>query len=73
MSVLTIPGAMKSKVKHIVDSRTMVRERTFADLDPKELLDFLRACHATGTVLIDLNQGGIGSLRFREEMTVTPP
>jgi hypothetical protein len=32
----------------------------------------LREKRATGTLFIDLNQGGIGTIRFREETHICP-
>jgi len=46
----------------------MVRERRFApDADLAKIDAEIARTHATGTLLIDYSNGGIGSIRFREE------
>ena len=45
----------------------MVRERTFSPDDFQRLMQMLLEERATGTVLLDLNQGGVRNVRFREE------
>lgn len=48
------------------ESHRLVRERRFS---PSEvhIPDILRELHATGTLCIDISQGGVGSVRFVEE------
>lgn len=49
----------------------IVRERRFsAKHSAQDILDSLRFYKSTGTVMIDLHEGGIGSIRFREEALV---
>jgi hypothetical protein len=48
-----------------------VRERAFpSSSDLNYVLRLLRSSHSTGTLMIDVNQGGVGSIRFREETKV---
>jgi len=60
------------------DSQVLVRERNFT-LHP-EIIHLVRELRRkllldksyTGTLFIDLNQGGVGSIRFREEARIFP-
>jgi hypothetical protein len=52
------------------ESHKMVRERSFPVTDITDITDMLKAEKATGQLLIDMNQGGIGSIRFREEQKI---
>jgi hypothetical protein len=57
---------------HRTDTHRLVRERTFPPSTPlHELLMYIRKIKGTGTLMIDLNQGGIGSIRFCEEQHLT--
>jgi len=49
------------------EGTTVVRERTFSPDDFQRLMQMLLEERATGTVLLDLNQGGVRNVRFREE------
>lgn len=53
---------------HVSESQRIVRTRQFpTDTDLLLILSDLRRNQSTGTLMIDLSQGGIGSVRFREE------
>lgn len=61
----------------VSESHHLVRERKFPlSQDISSALQSLsralglRESSATGTLLVDINQGGIGSIRFREEKKV---
>ena len=63
----------ESSTPHIRDSQVLVRERGFPPtMDIASLLHFLRDQRSTGKLMIDMNQGGIGTIRFREEAHVVP-
>jgi hypothetical protein len=56
---------------HISESHRLVRERSFTPKSSIEtIIEILKESHATGQLMIDMNQGGIGSIRFREEQKV---
>jgi len=56
---------------HVSESHHLVRERAFpSSSDLNYVLRLLRSSHSTGTLMIDVNQGGVGSIRFREETKV---
>jgi hypothetical protein len=53
------------------ESHRLVRERAFpASQSVEDLLAQLRESGFTGTLQIDLNQGGIGTIRLREEKRI---
>jgi hypothetical protein len=53
---------------HVAESHTVTRMRTFdSGMDVGYLLGLLRNQLATGTLHIDLNQGGISNIRFEEK------
>lgn len=57
---------------HKSDQQRLVRERSFPTSVPlMELLHYIRRTKGTGTLMIDINQGGIGSIRFCEETKIT--
>jgi len=59
---------------HVRDSHILVRERRFPpSQDIAALMKFLRDMHSTGTLMINISQGGICTLRYREEINVTEP
>ena len=50
------------------DKSRIVRERRYPPTIPlMEILAYIRQAKGTGTLMIDLNQGGIGGIRFCEE------
>jgi hypothetical protein len=52
---------------HLTEATSVVRERTYhRDSDIAYIIGLLRTQAATGTLRIDLSQGGIGSIRFEE-------
>ena len=49
----------------------LTREREFpSSADLSYVIKLLRDAHSTGTLMIDISQGGVGSIRFREESSV---
>ena len=55
------------------ESHSVVRERTFDNgMDIDYLLGLLRNQRVTGTLRIDLSQGGIGGIRLEERQKLTP-
>jgi len=59
----------------IRDSQVILRERSFPI--SQDVMIFVRAIQdrlgisrATGMLCIDLNQGGVGTVRFREEQEI---
>lgn len=62
------PSRERDKVS---DSHRLVRERTFPASTPiAVILADLRESRATGTLFVDVNVGGVGMIRFREEQRV---
>lgn len=49
------------------EHQRIVRERTFRVQDYERLLMMIQDERVTGTLMLDLNQGGIASIRLREE------
>jgi hypothetical protein len=50
------------------ESNRVIRERSFTQRgEITSILDHLRETKATGQLIVDLSQGGIGTVRFREE------
>jgi len=63
-----LPSPPPREMRHVSESQHMVRERRFApDADLAKIDAEISRTHATGTLLIDYSNGGIGSIRFREE------
>jgi hypothetical protein len=57
--------------KHLSEATAVVRERTYhRDTDLAYLLGLLRNQAATGTLRIDLSQGGVGTIRFEERQSI---
>jgi len=53
------------------DTYRLVRERVYSGShDLMQLVMSLRTERVTGTLSIDLNQGGVGRIRFREEQDI---
>lgn len=52
---------------HNAESHRIVRERVFPPSQLSSLLQVIRDAHLTGTVMLDVSQGTIASVRFREE------
>ena len=56
---------------HVSEATAVVRERTYhRDTDIAYLLGLLRNTAATGTLRIDLSQGGVGNIRFEERQAI---
>lgn len=54
------------------DSHILVRERRFPPTqDLVALMHFLRDARSTGMLMINLSQGSVCTLRYREEINVT--
>ena len=67
-TTFTPPPLSASEPSHVSESSRVVRERHFpADTNLRALLAMLRRMRATGTIQIDIADGGVGSVRFREE------
>jgi hypothetical protein len=57
---------------HVSEATAVVRERTYhRDSDISYILGLLRTTAATGTLRIDLSQGGVGAIRFEERQRIT--
>lgn len=70
---LALESAHASAHASASETHRLVRERVFPHpLDVPAILHLLRQQSATGTLTIDLNQGGVGSIRFREERRIHP-
>jgi hypothetical protein len=69
---LPSPPASRRPVTHATESHALVRDRTFPAAAPlDEIVSMLRDSDATGTLSVDFNEGGIGSIRFSERKRVT--
>lgn len=63
-----------SEFSHTIDSHILVRERRFPPTqDVTALMHFLRDAHSTGLLMINLSQGSVCTVRYREEINVTKP
>jgi hypothetical protein len=61
-----------SATQHVSESHHLTRERSFSpSSNLNEILRILRSDSATGTLSIDINQGGVGSIRFSERHKVS--
>jgi len=55
------------------ESQSVVRERTFDnEMDIAYLIGLLRNQRVTGTLRIDISQGGINSIRLEERQKLAP-
>ena len=62
---------LKDQDETLSDKSTVVRTVSFhPSVDLMQKLMYLRSKRVTGTLSVDLNQGGIGSIRFREESQI---
>ena len=69
-----LPAPPPRDVHHVSESHKLEHVRNFAaDIDVNQLLDALAKQRVTGTLMIDIAQGGRGSVRLREERRVTFP
>ena len=70
-SKLSSPPPREDAPTHISERHHLIRERSFpASADIAYVLKLLRSSHSTGMLMIDVNEGGVGSIRFREETKV---
>jgi hypothetical protein len=69
MSTIPRPPAIHA---HETESHRIVRERAFVPSTLPRLLVALHDERATGTLVVEWNQGGIRAVHFREERRVTP-
>ncbi len=64
---------LEASMTHIAERQRLVRERRFSPKQGAEkVIEVLQLARATGTILIDLRQGGIGSIRFEESVILDP-
>lgn len=56
-----------SSVPTTRESHTVARERVFAPAELASVMADLHASGATGTLMLDLNQGSLAGVRFLEE------
>lgn len=54
------------------DHRTVIRERHFNVRDYERVLLLIHESRATGTLMLDLKDGGIAGIRLREEQKIVP-
>lgn len=58
--------------QHVNEATSVIRERTYhRDTDIAYVIGLLRNQAATGTLHIDLSQGGVGSIRFEERQRIS--
>jgi hypothetical protein len=56
-----------------LESHQLVRERTFTGAyDLGNLITLLHSERATGQIIVNMTQGGVGSITFREQHKVFP-
>lgn len=72
MATIDRPRPTRTPTPAAAEQQHIVRERLFL-ITPEDVLELLSATRATGTLVIDLNQGGVGSIRFTERKKITPP
>lgn len=61
-------------LSHTRDSHILVRERRFpSSQDIAALMRFLHNNHSTGLLMINISQGSVSVVRYREEINVTEP
>jgi hypothetical protein len=55
------------------ESHQLVRERNFNTcMDTETILALLHLEHATGTLIVNMTQGSVGSVTFREQHRIYP-
>ncbi len=52
------------------DSYKLVHEQIYHGASLMAVIQHLRSARSTGTLFIDLSQGGIGKIRFREQQDI---
>jgi hypothetical protein len=55
----------------VTDNATIVKEQSYAPADFAAVMLHLHESRATGTLCLDLRQGGVGSIRFVEERRIS--
>ena len=65
MSVLQSTPPMDALLPH-TDER-IVRERVYPPTELERVLLLMHESRATGTLMLDISQGALNSIRFREE------
>ena len=71
-SKLPRPPAREGALDSTQDTHHILRERAFPSAtNINEILCNLRESRSTGTLSIDIAQGGIGSIRFSERRKLT--
>ena len=64
---LPAPPSRESTL-HIAESQSVVRERRFPpDIDISHVLAEIRRQKSVGTLMLDISDGVVGGVRFREE------
>jgi hypothetical protein len=67
-----LPAPPSRDVRHVSESHKLEHVRHYpADVDVNQLLESLAKQRVIGTLMIDLQQGGVGSVRLREERRLT--
>jgi hypothetical protein len=56
----------------VTDNATLVKEQSYAPVDFGPLMLHLHESRATGQVILDIRQGGVGGIRFVEERKLPP-
>lgn len=70
----TQPKPVNGSTESVHDSHILVRERRFpSSQDITALMHFLRNSRSTGMLMINLSQGSVCTVRYREEINVTEP
>jgi hypothetical protein len=68
---LPSPPIREGDAPHASESHHLIRERSFsASSSIDSLIRTLRSERVTGTLTIDFNQGGIGSVTFKEKKKI---
>jgi hypothetical protein len=64
---LTIPPRPSNGVTHASDRHRVMRERVFEPAQLQSVFLLIHESRTTGTLLLDLHQGGIRNIRLQEE------
>lgn len=75
MSIHALPSKLRlpsSRDISTSESHHLVRERNFLGTNVDAVLSVLHSEHATGQIIVDISQGSVGSVRFREQHKVSP-
>lgn len=66
-------SATATTITESKDHRSIIRERHFSVSDYERVMLLIHESRTTGTLMLDLRQGGIAGIRLREEQKITPP